>query len=188
MDFAFFTRPKVGEKENGDGVGVFGPPDNKLFCVVDALGHGEEAAKVSSAIIKKVEKCWENSLEDIILSCHQDFHGSRGAALFLARFKGNSTGIAEFSGVGNIECKAICKNKQSLPFSFDGTIGLRIRKIHTFRFEFNKDEFFAIFTDGIHSNLKIENYFSINLNEAAQQIIENHSKQYDDATVLLIKT
>lgn len=188
MDFAFFTRPKVGEKENGDGVCVFGPPENRLFCVVDALGHGIEAAKVSKAIIEKIGNCWENSLEDIILDCHQEFLGSRGAALFLARFKGNSNGIVEFSGVGNIECKAVCKNKQSLPFSFDGTVGLRIRKIHTFRFEFNKDEFFAIFTDGIHSNLKIEDYISMNLTEATQKIVDSHSKQYDDATVLLIKT
>lgn len=188
LKYSFISRPKEGEKANGDLVGVINEDGNYLFYVIDVLGHGGEAQEVAINLKKIIEQFWQKSLDEIILKCHEGILGSRGAALFLTRFLMKGGNIAEFSGIGNIEIKALCKNKQSLPFSYDGTVGIRIRKINSFRFQFYDDEYYCIFTDGISGRFNLEEIAKYEPEEGVKIIIEKYSKSFDDASVILIKT
>jgi len=186
MIYSFCSRPKIGETENGDAVGIFGNETNRLFAVIDALGHGPEASEVSKRILSMISDMWEKSLEHIMFTCHKKLAGSRGAALFLARFHGAQSGILECTGVGNIECKTISNN--TTPFSFNGIVGLHARKIHVFRIHYEENETYVFFTDGIHSRIDLKAFSALDVNSAAREILTRHGKDYDDATVLFIRT
>ncbi|MEM4222235.1 MAG: hypothetical protein QW097_02285, partial [archaeon] len=86
LRYSFISRPKEGEKANGDLVGVINEDGNYLFYVIDVLGHGSEAQEVAINLKKIIEQFWQKSLDEIILKCHEGILGSRGAALFLTRF------------------------------------------------------------------------------------------------------
>jgi hypothetical protein len=186
MEFAYLCRPKLGEERCGDAVGVFGEGDRRLFAVTDGLGHGPEAESVSQKALACVGEHWSEDLEEILRRCHQHLQGTRGLALFLARFTNGASRLFECAGVGNVECK-VAGAPNVAPFCREGIVGHNMRKVSAFRYDLPRGCSFAIYSDGIHGGFDLEKYTKLDAGAAARAILERWGKDYDDATILLVR-
>jgi len=187
MKFAHLCRPKSGESLCGDAVGIFGTEANRLFAVLDGLGHGPEANEACQKALEFIGPAWEEDLETIIWGSHEHVRDTRGLALFLCRFSDGEKKLLECAGIGNVEFKAF-GDSTIAPFPRDGVVGHRVRKVSSFHYGYGEGGTFAVFTDGIHASFNLANVAHLEPPQAAQDILEKYGKDYDDATILLVRT
>lgn len=185
MRFAYRSRPKPGEHLCGDAVGIFGSRERRLFAVSDGLGHGTEAYLASASAMDYLSAHCEEGLETLLWGCHEHVRGTRGLALFLARFTLAGAPRFEYSGVGNVECRTVSAGQIS-PFCRDGIVGHTLRKVSAHSYECSPGDTFAVFTDGIHSRFDLQEALACDMEQAAETILARWGKDYDDATVLLV--
>jgi hypothetical protein len=157
-----------------------------LFAVLDGLGHGPEAHHAVQEALGYIARAWEKGLEEIMWGCHERVRDTRGLALFLARFTGTPVREFECAGVGNVECKTAGGSRIS-PFSRDGIVGRVMRKVTSARYAYQEGDTFAIFTDGLHASFDLERFASLDALGAAHGLMDGFGKDYDDATVLIVK-
>lgn len=186
MRYAFRTRPKKGEQCCGDAVGIFGSEGRRLFAVSDGLGHGPEAHHASAKALACLAQHWDEDLESVMWECHANLKDTRGIALFLARLTENGTRHLECTGVGNVEFRSTSASRMT-PFCRDGIVGRNMRKVSVFHYEPAPGDTFAIFSDGIHTRFDIEAAAAKEPDHAAEGILTGWGKDYDDATILVVK-
>jgi hypothetical protein len=187
VQYAFRTRPKRGENVCGDAVGVFGNDARRLFAVSDGLGHGPEAHHASTLAMAYLESHWEEDLDQMVWGCHAHVRSTRGLALFLARLTDGPKRSGECTGIGNVECRTVSESKIA-PFCRDGIVGHAVRKVTSFQFEHAPGDTFAIFSDGIQSRFDLSAVAGLEPDAAVEEVIQHWSRDYDDATILVIRT
>lgn len=186
MEYAYFCRPKRGEAHCGDAVGVFGDGDTRLFAVADGLGHGPEAEAASKAALDYLSGRWEKGLEEMILGCHEHVRGTRGLALFLARLQNGGRRLFECAGIGNVECKVLGA-PEIAPFCREGIVGHNVRKVTAFSYAYPAGCTFAVYSDGVHGGFDLAQVAKMDTGAAARALLERWGKDYDDATLLLVR-
>jgi phosphoserine phosphatase RsbX len=187
MEFAHVSRPKRGEAHCGDAVGVFGSNGTRLFAVTDGLGHGPEAQHASEKALSVISGLWQSDMESIIWSCHERLRDTRGLALFLCRYTEGAEGLLECAGVGNVECKVFGREGIA-PFPRDGIVGHRLRKVTPFQYPCDPGLTVAVYTDGIHGSFNLSEFGGLEPGTAVEAILGRFGKDYDDATVLVVRT
>ena len=186
MEFSYLSRPMAGESCCGDGVGVFESGGGTLFAVLDGLGHGPEAFHAVATAIDYIGSNTDKGMEELVWGCHEQARRTRGLALFLCRIWNGARSTMECAGVGNIEFKSVGPSRIN-PFSIDGIVGHRVRKVTVCEYPFQIGDIFAIFTDGLHSKFDLGKFSGMGTSEAAQNLLNGWGKDYDDATVLVIR-
>ncbi len=187
MEFAFLSRPKDGETVCGDGAGVYESESGTLLAVADGLGHGPEAHKATRMALEFIEKNRDLDLEPLLWGCHEHTRGTRGLALFLCRIvQRDSICGLHCAGIGNVECATHGMGSFS-PFPRDGIVGRNVRKITVFEGDCGPGSLMAIYSDGIHARLDLEESRDGTVQEACQRVLRNHGKSYDDATVMIVR-
>lgn len=187
MRYAFRSRPKRGEHLCGDAVGVFGDGTRRLFAVSDGLGHGPEAHHASSLAMEYLGGHWEEPLDELVWGCHAHVRGTRGLALFLARLSEAPGRAGECAGIGNVECRTVSESRIA-PFCRDGIVGHAVRKVTSFQFEHAPGDTFAIFSDGIQSRFDLSAVAGMEPEAAAESVLQRWGRDYDDATILVVRT
>lgn len=182
-----FSCPKFGEKSSGDGFWLKHLHDGVFFCLIDTLGHGEEAHEVTKIALAVIENNYQNSMIDIIEKCHIHLKGKRGAAIALGRIDIQKN-IFKHISVGNIETRIYSSVKTKNPFYFNGTVGLIYRNIYESQYQFCEDSCIVMYSDGISSKFELD---ALSLRKSAQEIahhiFKNFVRKHDDATVLVLK-
>src|SRR5436190_24156041 len=87
LDWAVASRAFPGQTSTGDRAVVKAFPTGTLVAVVDALGHGPEAAAAADKAVAVLERHAHEPLPSIVQRCHTDLIGSRGVVMSLASFK-----------------------------------------------------------------------------------------------------
>lgn len=95
-------QPHPGESESGDLHLVRPRTGGLLLAVVDALGHGSEAAACARAALAEVERHVDEAITDIVRACHAVLGGMRGAVLSVAVYQ-SAAATMTWLGVGNVE-------------------------------------------------------------------------------------
>jgi negative regulator of sigma-B (phosphoserine phosphatase) len=182
IDFAQASRPRRGETANGDAVVVRIEPAAALLAVVDALGHGVEAAKVAQTACRSLEAA---SLGDGAGKLLQDVHGalkgSRGAAAMVC-VVGN--GRLQGCGVGNVEMRTMVS---SLPIVLSqGVLGGKVRAFRVFDGPLAPRDRYVLFSDGISARFHVADLRGKAAAEAADWILREYGRDHDDSTVLVV--
>lgn len=99
-DWGVASSPHPGEQECGDTYLVCQTGGSVFVAVVDALGHGHEAAEVSRAAVAALSHHVDRPLVEVVEACHQALRGSRGVALTTASL---GAGSVTWLAVGNVE-------------------------------------------------------------------------------------
>lgn len=181
------SKPKAGERVSGDAFFFKNLPYYTVFSVIDALGHGFHAHRV----VKQVMPILENSYQDdpliIIRRCHQELTGTRGAAIALCKIDFR-TGTLHHISVGNVETRLYGTPDPVRPACMDGTLGMTIDRARVEDYPYTKGSCIVMFSDGISGKFDIQPaLLRKSPQEVSNFIFTNYAKDYDDATVLVLK-
>lgn len=180
MDLEHASLPKGGEDANGDGVVVRRDADRTLFGVIDSLGHGPSAAKVTAVAIETLDRVpLAGGIRSIMEELHRALHGTRGAAATLCLW--GPDGV-EGCGVGNVEIRAVRGRIDAL--LTPGVLGQRMREPRIFRASLSAGDRLVIFSDGISNRVSTDDVASLSLAETCHTIMRKYRRVQDDATVM----
>ncbi|MCD4772618.1 MAG: SpoIIE family protein phosphatase [Bacteroidales bacterium] len=182
------SRCKPGEQLNGDSYVINHiSPEISVVAVIDGLGHGKEANIASALAKEQILLKPDLPLDSLMKHIHNSIRGTRGTVLGLARINTKINKLY-FSGVGNIESFIIAENGKKTLLSFGGIMGHNMRTPKIFEFDFKPDNILCMYSDGITTRWKPED---LDWNEPPQKnseyILNNYSRQNDDATILIIR-
>ena len=186
MEIVAVSRPKKGESVNGDAYFAKEFDGAVLMGVIDGLGHGEEANYASRKALSYLERHFHFDLISLIKGCHAELQGTRGVALGLIKVKQGDNHLT-FSGVGNIGARIIGAKSLHLR-SMNGIVGHNLREVKELWYPYEDKDIILMFSDGISSRIDLFELLGLGeLPAMAERIMQEYSKDEDDATVLLAR-
>ena len=183
--FGISQRNCQGETVCGDAYTTCVTDDGVLVSVVDGLGHGPNAGEAAAAFTTSVKGDGALGVQSMMENAHRALSGTRGAAAAILRLS-ESTNLVTFTGVGNIEMHSIADVKMH-PVCAPGIVGHRVRKMLAFEFDMPTTATIALCSDGISSRLHFDEYVHLEPQEIADAIMEQHGKDHDDATCVVLR-
>jgi hypothetical protein len=187
VEWAAAGAPADGQRESGDVHVVRESKDELLLAVVDALGHGIDAARVAAVAATAIEAGATGSLVTTIHQCHRALTGTRGAVAATARF--DSTGSLSWLSVGNVTMTLLRRRFGRLRVSavapnHPGIIGLRLPALREASFTLRPGDLVVISTDGIRASITSDIAPSPDLSNAIVHLVEGGRIESDDGLVL----
>ncbi len=184
MEIHVETRSMKGESANGDFYLVHDEQGIKFLCVIDGLGHGplaSEASTKAAGLLKENADMDLNSLFEVV---GKELRQTRGVAVSVLKFDTVKETL-EYGGIGNVE--TFCTNKEIKPISYGGVLGHHWRRPKVFKYEYGPGDIFVVFSDGVSTRFDIHDYEKLDCERMAKKILQEHGKDHDDATVMVIK-
>lgn len=189
-DVSILVRPRDGETRSGDAAAAWSDSAVRLFCVADGLGHGPEAAHAAQMAMKAVEGIRKMSLQEILEQVNQCLHGTRGAAVGLARLrfrKGRRDVELECAAVGNTSLLVWRGNGDVVrTLSSWGILGTEMPRLHQTSLTLLPQDRILMFTDGISRKIQLNAWQGSRLTPDAllAEIEARWGRREDDAALL----
>ena len=185
--FSVLSRPKFGEELSGDAYFIRHTHDGVFFSVIDALGHGREANKTVVTALNILGNCCTDDLADIAATCHRGLRNTRGVALGLCRIRQQEK-VVEHLCIGNVELRVYQGLTEQHTVCFNGTLGMETERYHVSSYPYTTQTALVMFSDGISGKFKLSQYLLEKTPvEIASYVFRNYRREYDDATVLVLK-
>lgn len=178
------------EKCNGDSFFIH-KDQTDLLCVIDALGHGEDAYKSAAAVHDFIQENPKRKIDALIYEVHDFIRARhiRGVALSVIRIDYASNKLL-FCGLGDVMVKIFLpdEDKTLYPLPKEGIVGDIQRTLEIQEFPIVKGEVISMFSDGVSSKLTIPvTARNENLMNLVNNLMGQYGKNYDDRTLLLAK-
>ncbi|MBC8205515.1 ATP-binding protein [bacterium] len=182
--FGVYSRPFIGEVENGDGFFLKNSDDIIVAAVVDGLGHGVEAFKATKITLRIIEDYYRWPEEELIKILHEKLHGTRGVALGFLRTKPNSDTV-NYTGIGNVFGHLINTNITTF-VNYNGTLGIKLRKFRSYEYPYKKGDIIVMHSDGISIRWldDFKQIWSGDLQGFSHHVIKKYSRANDDASII----
>lgn len=179
------TVPALLNVVNGDAY-LIEQWDKRLFIgLIDGLGHGEEAAKVSTAAKEYLIENFKEDLPQIMRGLHVRLVKTRGAVAGLIRIDQSEKNFC-FCGVGNIEVKVL-SDPEMHPVSMGGIVGMSGIRVRKFEYRYNSLSSLALYSDGVSGRFELpgNECQPIEAQKLAQEILSGYWNKVDDATIIV---
>lgn len=181
-----FTRPFPGEHYNGDAIYVHEGDSYLLVSVIDALGHGPAAHRISMRVLDKLKQYLDNDPVRVINEVNREMLGSDGAVIGIGIVREDGF---EYSSLGNITCSVFGSQDTNMVTS-DGILGSRLRSFRKTRIRLHPGDMIIMHSDGVKKlrnfrHLRNSHLFSSEI--FARMIVEELGSDFDDATALVLK-
>lgn len=190
IEWATASRPRPGEQLCGDqAIAAEIDGDTALFAVLDGLGHGPAAASAALTAVDTLDGARAERLEVLLQLCHRVLIGTRGAAMTLARIDFPS-GKLSWTGIGNVGAHLVAKSVSGVQVRSSarlvgGIVGYRIPETRPAQVvSMRTGDLLVIASDGIAEDHLNHIDFAASAADIADQILDKHAKETDDATVL----
>ena len=173
---------------SGDQAGVWLDADTTLICMVDGLGHGEDAELAARKAVHFVEKNRGMDLAEMMQGCDEELRGSRGAAMAVTRID-KSTGTLEYTSVGNTRCAIIGHKIQYLGGIY-GIVGEGINPTIIEQRQLGRRDLVLFWTDGLPETLRLvatRVRRTTNAQAFADELIDEFAIEDDDAGVVVVR-
>jgi phosphoserine phosphatase RsbX len=176
-----------GERRSGDLGLVVPRADGTLTAVVDALGHGDEAADAAEAAVACISSHADDDLDAIVRRCHDTLRNTRGAVVALAVARDDGT--LTWTGVGNVEAVLVRKDAPSAPrhehaLRLGGVLGMQVPRVRPSRAELAPGDVLVFATDGVGKDF-LDRLNAAPAQRMADGILRRHATGRDDALVLV---
>ena len=188
LEVEWTNRPCIGEHVSGDAVHVSVKGSDYRVVLIDALGHGPDAAATANSLLKELDAIQYTDPGEMLTELHSRARETRGAAVSVVSVS-SSTMKLKAATIGNTKVRILSGDKREEVSSSNGTVGLSIRtpKIYQCKLEVNQRVF--LFSDGISSRFSDEIYsrlMYLSPKAATQMITRRFGKRFDDATAVMI--
>ncbi|CAL9339103.1 SpoIIE family protein phosphatase [Streptomyces sp. enrichment culture] len=117
--------PFAGAEFSGDAWAWVRSGDRLTLMLADGLGHGEHAARASSAAVAEVHRCAHLPADRLLRALHGALRGTRGAAVAVAQLD-TASGRLSFTGVGNIGARLRRGDRWRPLLSHPGIVGAHL--------------------------------------------------------------
>lgn len=180
-----------GEKDSGDKCLLIEFEGGVLAVVIDALGHGSQAAAVALV----AARTWEQNIHDDLITqmrrCHADLHATRGAAISVAMFDWKLKTMT-WLGVGNVAGVIMRSHAGAAPHVTSllvhaGLVGDRLPDLLPSVFTLADATTLVMATDGISRDFTDALPSALEPQRFAQRVLDVYAKRDDDATVLVFR-
>ncbi len=188
VECAYFTRPCLGERVNGDGLLLERRGELVFVALVDGLGHGREAHKVASGAVTRLRGNWPPDVSEAMHDLNALLTGSIGAAVGLALLD-LSVRELRFVGIGNTVVRSMGQRARRL-MSVEGNLGTKLRTLKEQRVRLGTEELVLFYTDGVRDRFELEDYPQMRYEAAktvAQTVVERFGRSHDDATCIALR-
>ena len=187
-----YVRPCDGETLSGDLAIARFAHEGVLVATIDALGHGPEAHRVSSAL-GEVLSAWLEATqsptpEAALGVLHERARATRGAVATVAWLNMRSL-KGSVAGIGNVRCRLFGTVTRTIEFG-DGVLGQRMRSPRSFALVLQPADVLVMFSDGVAGRFRGDDYPSLPLDPAAAiafNIVTRFSKGTDDASCAVMR-
>jgi negative regulator of sigma-B (phosphoserine phosphatase) len=182
LTVAHRCRPARGERVCGDVAVARHEGGVALVAVVDALGHGPQAAETAElarAFLDSVPL--SRSAAEIVLGLHGALRGSRGAAAAVCVSRGE---VLECCVVGNVSVRALAARPVVVPNA--GVAGYRVpSRLHASSFRMPAGARLVLSSDGVSPQLDLAGSAHLAPDAACEWILERFALSRDDARILI---
>jgi len=199
IEWSIAEKKLKGETVSGD-TGVVQPfktsnrrtaPDGVLVGVIDALGHGDEAAGAAKTAVAILRQFAHESVISLFQRCHEKLNRTRGVVMSLASFNGIDNTMM-WLGVGNVEGILFQANERGYPtreriLLRGGVVGYQLPALHPATFHVMPDDMLIFCTDGIASSFTENLILSGSPEQIANTILTEYGKSSDDALALVAR-
>lgn len=181
---AMRVRPHPGFESCGDAALCLSQGAAQLFVVVDALGHGPDAAKSAARVSELLKGLGSPALREAFESADRGLAGLREVVMSAIRVE---NGVAQFAGVGNVELFGPAEVSRPAPQV--GRLGRGLRPLREATLPVQAGQRWALASDGLrHREMRraLDETRRLPMGEAADRLLELVGRADDDASVLLI--
>jgi hypothetical protein len=177
-------RPCVGESRSGDA-GLVREVDGVTWVVlVDALGHGNEAADVADLAIATAEQFDAAlSTEAALTRLHAALAHTRGAAAALLRFSATSLSL---TGVGNVEVRTL-RGDNAPYIAARGVLGRRLPPTRANEIVLHGPGRLLLYTDGIDRRVPLHSLANLDDDALCTTLLRDHALDRDDAMFIHLR-
>lgn len=196
VEWSVAGQPLRGQAESGDCYVVKQHVDGVLIAVVDGVGHGPEAVAASRLTAQVLEAYTSgDSLTALIAECHARLRGTRGAVISLAMLNA-SQGTITWLGVGNIEGLLLRNStrngstnskQQEILLLRAGVVGHQLPRMVLDTLPVHPGDIVIFATDGIRPDFADDIGTGVSPSLIANDILEHHALETDDALVLVVR-
>lgn len=184
-----WSRPRPGERVNGDTYFVSRYHTSELYAVIDGLGHGAGASEAALVATDSLSQWQGEPLDEVFWAVHDVMRATRGAVMGACILDREAESFY-YAGVGNIEFRAFNAPEPIRPIPNNGTLGMRLSNIRIWTHKWGEGTTFVLASDGISASWDIANYPGLLAKSPqvlAGVLMRDYSRTSDDATVLVIR-
>jgi negative regulator of sigma-B (phosphoserine phosphatase) len=188
LDYSSTIRPFPGETVSGDAVVVRSLEDGIFVAIVDVLGHGPEANKLTHEIDAYLSRYGSSDVAGVMQNLHQHLKGTRGAAAGLCAIN-TLSGRAAYVGIGNTAIRHFGETETRL-VSQDGVVGQNMRTPLLQTLQLEAGDVLVLYSDGVSDRFSADNYPGVlrhTAKEVAKNIVQRFGKDHDDAICFALR-
>ena len=181
--------PFRNERESGDRYVVQPSTEGILIGVVDGTGHGADAAAAAKIAAATLSAYARESLISLVLRCHEQLEGTRGAVMTLAYVHLRQRTLT-WLGVGNVEAvllHAAGESSSDQVLLRAGVIGYRLPALRADVLPLKPLDTLIMATDGIKPDFDEGLTFDEDPQQIADGILARHRNGIDDALVIVAR-
>jgi serine phosphatase RsbU (regulator of sigma subunit) len=191
LDMGIALKMLEGESASGDTYVVQPHPHGVVVAVIDALGHGAEAASPANLASNIVGRYAKDPLLMLVQRCHEALVGTRGVVMSLASFDYTERtmtwmGVGDVSGVLMFSDPTLHPSRTGL-VNRAGVLGSRLPQARPWVIPINEGDTLVFATDGVRSGFEEAVSLVTPAQELADQILARYNKGTDDALVLVAR-
>jgi serine phosphatase RsbU (regulator of sigma subunit) len=171
----------------GDECGYWEDGTKTTLCIIDGLGHGEDAEIAAKAAVNYIACHLSESLQEIFAGCDSELRGTRGAAMGIAVIDEEKDELT-YAGIGNT--RAIVVNSKTFHLDSDyGIIGGGFKTLTPETLAIGKGALVIMFTDGVEELVDLSRYDLLagDVHELAEVILRDWRIERDDAAVMVYR-
>jgi len=189
IDIGIAERARAGENISGDRHVVATSGPRVLLCAIDGVGHGAEAAHAAATAASVLEAFSHESIDSLLLRCHERLRDTRGAAITLVVID-TADGSIEWVGAGNVAAAL----QQIEPFGLPATRTLLVRSgaaggtlpsTRTSRLPIARGDTVVIATDGVQAAFIDDISCTEPPQHLADRLLTRYGTPHDDALVVV---
>ena len=189
IDFHIEKKALTGEPDECGDTGFVKTYDHFCFlALVDVLGHGKPAAQVARLSEDYLAHNYTEPLTEIIKGMHQCLRETRGAVAAACRLD-LTTGILQYSGMGNIHLRLFGTTQQTL-VTKDGIIGYIMPSPAQAQTRLTDGDILVMTSDGIKEHFDPNAYPELTLGRAKDicgNFITHLAKGTDDVSCIALR-
>ncbi len=178
------VRPMNGLTSCGDAAVVSLQDGVHLFAVIDALGHGPDAAKSALRVSTLAHQLASRPLKDVFDACDRVLAGYRGVVMSAVQVR---DGSAVFAGIGNVDLVGPPEARR--PACVAGVLGQGLRTFREYPLSVVPGDRWVLVSDGVRGRSLPKALDSVRpfpTEKAAKELLTLAGREDDDACVLVM--